>query len=68
MVALCGKESLLPPLTATLEAIVQTKDDGYVVAGYKTSGATMGTGDSFVAKLNSNGVVKWQKCWSVCYV
>jgi uncharacterized delta-60 repeat protein len=35
-------------------AILQTNDDGYIVAGY-------GSGDLWLLKLNSDGTVDWQK-------
>ena len=48
-------------------AIQQTKDDGYIVAGYSDSndgdvtGNHGGNGDCWVVKLNSTGNIEWQK-------
>ncbi|MCF8293672.1 MAG: hypothetical protein K9I70_07660, partial [Chitinophagaceae bacterium] len=47
-------------------SIQQTADSGYIVAGYSTSNdgdvtGNHGSGDYWVVKLNSTGVVQWQK-------
>lgn len=50
-------------------SIQQTKDTGYVVAGYTKSNNgdvsgnhAVGVPDYWVVKLNSTGVIQWQKC------
>jgi Secretion system C-terminal sorting domain len=48
-------------------SIQQTTDGGYIVAGHsgtddgETSGYTGGSGGYLIIKLNSNGIIKWQK-------
>ncbi len=49
-------------------SIRETLDGGYIVAGYTESnngnvtGNHGGTGDQWVVKLNSSGILQWQKC------
>ena len=51
-------------------SIEQTNDSGYIIAGYSTSndgdvsghhGAIINSGDYWIVKLNSLGVIQWQK-------
>ncbi|MEP7265084.1 MAG: LamG-like jellyroll fold domain-containing protein [Bacteroidota bacterium] len=51
-----------------LYSIQQTRDGGYILGGYSNSGisgdkteATQGIYDYWVVKLNSSGVIQWQK-------
>jgi hypothetical protein len=54
--------------TETLLSIVQTTDGGYVLAGYTNSTDgditnNHGSGDVWVVKLSSQGILQWQKCY-----
>ncbi|HYV91259.1 MAG TPA: MopE-related protein [Chitinophagales bacterium] len=45
----------------------QTKDSGYIVAGYTHSSdgdvsGIHGSDDCWIVKLNNNGILQWQKC------
>jgi hypothetical protein len=55
--------------TDTGQAVQQTTDGGYVLAGYtnSTDGSMMGAGnhgggDAFIAKMNATGTVLWVTC------
>ena len=48
-------------------SVISTSDGGYMVAGYTSSNngnvsGFKGTNDYWVVKLNSNGILQWQKC------
>ena len=48
-------------------SIQQTTDGGYIVAGYANSNdgnasGNHGSSDYWIVKLNSNGILVWQKC------
>ncbi|MEO6454263.1 MAG: hypothetical protein ABIN97_09335 [Ginsengibacter sp.] len=48
-------------------SIQQTTDGGYILAGFSSSNdgdvtGNHGGGDSWIIKLNSTGIVEWQKC------
>jgi hypothetical protein len=42
--------------------VLQTQDGGYIVSGYTSSFGTVGQ-DSWIMKLDENGVVEWQKAY-----
>ena len=47
--------------TITIDDVQQTTDGGYILAGYKKD--TQNDGDYWIAKLNSNADIKWEKTY-----
>lgn len=43
-------------------SLIQTSDNGYVVTGY-TESYGAGSGDSYIAKYTSDGMLSWSKTW-----
>jgi hypothetical protein len=51
-------------LSDIANALVQTSDGGYAVAGYTASaGLTAGSNDQTLVKYNSSGIEQWSKTW-----
>lgn len=53
-------------LTDTAEALIQTKDNGYLIAGWSDSDDfdiknNKGTYDFWIVKINSLGILEWEK-------
>ncbi len=47
--------------TVTIDDVQQTTDGGYILAGYKKD--TQNDGDYWIAKLNSNADIEWEKTY-----